>query len=242
MIARGAAQDLLSLDEVALVNQPGSEEAKGLDIIRALFHGNAGGGQGFLRTARLVQGDAEIQVSTARLGVVSDDVAEEGDLVPVDSRLAPGHRSQKRQHHHHKPCRSRLESAWQPAGAVGGGPDQDRHDPDAGQVLKAVGHKGVQHVAVIHETQHRRKCHCKKQGPGQWPAPDPAAQEPQRCRQRRRPGQGQPGPRVPDADFPARVDDGQVGGPDQLARVEPQGPRGDEHPLGQGVVQGGSVP
>ena len=181
---------------------------------------------------------AENPVSVACLGVERDDVAEEGDIVPVDSRLAPGRRPQKRQHRHHQTRRPRLQSRRQQAGAVHGGADEDCRDPDAGQVLKAVGHKGVIHVAVIHEAQHRRQRHRKEQGSGQRSPPDPVAHQPQGCRQCRRPGQGEPCPGVPEADVPPRVDDGQVGRPGQLARVEPQGPSRDEHPLGQGIVQG----
>ena len=113
-------------------------------MIRTLFHGNPGGSQGFLRTACLVQLDAEIVVSAPRLGVERDDVVVEGNPVPVDFPLgarspfqaAPAPPSQD------PPPPTSVSPA---AGRrpVHGGANEDCHDPDAGQVLKAVGHQGV---------------------------------------------------------------------------------------------------
>ena len=51
-----------------------------------------------------------------------------------------------------------------------------------------------------------------------------------------------PGERIPGVDIPQRIDDRQVGGPHQLAGVEPQAARGDQRSLGKPVVEGDFPP
>ena len=171
-------------------------------------------------------------MGTPRLRIERDDVAIEGFVVPIDARLPPSQQPQRDEGHRRNAQRPLLPPAWQATNPSGGRANDDRHDPDAGEVLKAVGDESVLHVAVIDEAEHRRQGDRKEQRPGQRSAPERPPEAPEGHGQRDGGDEIPPSERIGDADVPKWVDDGQASRPQELTRVKPQGAGRDERPFG----------
>ena len=222
--------------------------------VRTLGHGDVVGGERFFRAAGLEQRLAEIQMRVPRRRIVADDVAEEGRFVAVDARLPPRQRSQQHQDargdaHGDPParperpnhCRQRARRGGEAEGGRrsaerGRATDEDGQRPDVGQILIAVRDERELHVAVFHQPEHRRQRGREEQDAGERPAADPPAQPPER----RGRGDGcddvPPRERVRGVHLPVRVDDDEGRRPEQLADIDPQRVRRDEHALDEGVI------
>ena len=209
----------------------------GVGGIGPLLHGDAAGFQTLLVPPRLDQRIAQVEVRVAGLRVVRDDVAEQRHLVPVDPCLPPRQHPQHQHHGRSQPQRAAPVSVRQLAHAVRGCADQHRQHADGRQVLEPVGRERELQVAVVHEAQHRPQRHREVHHPRQWSPPDPVPPQPQPGGQRRRGRHVRPRQRVTGVDLPQRIDHRQIGRPQQLAGVEPQRPRCDQGPLGQGVAK-----
>ena len=145
----------------------------GIMRIRPLRHGDAGRGNRLLRTVQGNQRLSKIEVSPCRLRIMSNDVTKERDLIAVNSRLSPRQRSQDQQNDQGETQGGVAPRVRQPAGHEGRGPDDDRRQPDAGQVLVAVRDEREQHIRVVHEAERRRQRHGEEQRAGQWPPTNP---------------------------------------------------------------------
>ena len=181
-------------------------------------------------------------MGVACVRIVRDDVAEEGDPVPVDARLHPRLRAQHREHDGEPGGREPPPADRQAIGDVGGHADDHRQHAEAGQVLEAVGHQRELHVAVVDEPEHRRQRHGEEQRARQRPPPEPPPPEPQQGGKGRRPQDVRPGGGVRGADLPERVDHGQIRRPQQLADVEPQRASRDQHALDERVAERERLP
>ena len=112
-----------------------------------------------------------------------------------------------------------------------GGPTPDAggqsDDPEAGQVLKMVGHIGELEGVDVEESEGRKKCPDEKEEAGQQPgksaaaAPEEGQDHGDAERKEILPGLGR-------IDLPVGIDEHQVGGPDQLAQIEPDDPPGQQ--------------
>ena len=251
---QGAAQIRLGLGQASQMREYQPDAVLRLVGVRALGHGDVVGGERFFRTAGLEQRLAEIQMRVPRRRIVADDVAEEGRFVPVDARLPPRQRSQQHQHaggdaHGAPPARPERPNHCRPCAPRGGeaeggrrsaergrATDEDGQRPDVGQILITVRDERELHVAVFHQPEHRRQRDREEQGAGERPATGPPAQHPER----RGRGDGcddvPPRERVRGVHLPVRVDDDESRRPEQLADIDPQRVRRDEHALDEGVI------
>ena len=168
---------------------------------------------------------------------MGDDVAEERHAVAVDLGLPEGQGPEDGEHDRGKARRGHARPRRQAPRAKRRRARQHRNRSDPGQILVAVGDEGELHVAVIHETEHRRQRDREERRAGEGSAADPAAQDPERRAQGDNGRQTAPGQRVGGVDRPMRVDDGEAGGPEQLFDVEPQRMRGDQRPLDHRVAE-----
>ena len=234
----GAPQMAFGLVEALQLAQGHGEVHEGVVGVRPLRHGNASRRQGVVEAALGDQrlGKVQMRADGARIGV--DDVLEERRLVAVDAGLPPGQRS-KQQHEGNAAggCGSAPQAGQSPCGHRAGA-DGNRHRADASQVLVAIGHEGEQHVGVVNEAERRRQRDDEEQRPRKRASPDAVAQHPQRPSQGKPSDEGQPRKEVADLNVPARVDDGQVRRPCQLAEVEPHSAGSDQEPLDEGMIEG----
>ena len=106
---QGAENALFGFFEMVHFYKCEAEGGMCVSEIWALFHRDAGGSAGFLRTVRLGQCRGQIEMCISRLGIERDDVAEETDLVPVDARLLPSPHSEERQNDHCEAARAHPE-------------------------------------------------------------------------------------------------------------------------------------
>ena len=197
------------------------------------------GGDALLETAGIVQRLAEIVVRAPRSFVVRHDVAEEGHGVAIDLRLAPGKRRQHGQHDGGEAGERRPagKPVAEPARRADAGADNHGDQAEPGEVLKAVGDQGELHEPEVHEPQHRRQRDGKERCARQRSAAPSSPSEPQDGRERERSGETRPPHRIAPAHLPLRIDDGQIDRPQQLAGVEPQCARRDQHPFDRRVAE-----
>ena len=85
--------------------------------------------------------------------------------------------------------------------------DDDGHNPEANEVLKAVGDKSKLHIAVIDKPQNWQQRDPKKQRPSQWSTPNLMPEVPKRHHQRNSGDEIPPSQRVSNANVPKWVDD-----------------------------------
>ena len=233
----GPTEMAFRLVEVFQMAQRHAQVNERIMRIRPLLHGDAGRGNRLLRTIQSNQRLGKIEVRPGRLRIMSNDVTKERDFIAVNSRLPPRQRPQDQQDDHGEtPC-GVAPPVRQPAGHEGRGPDDDRGQSDAGQVLVAVRHEREQHIRVVHEAERRRQRHGEEQRAGQRPPPNPMPQTPEQPDQRRRGRQPCPPGQVPDPNVPMRIDNGEIRGIQQLAHVEPERARRDEHPLNHRIPE-----
>ena len=135
-------------------------------------------------------------------------MAIESFVVPIDACLPPGQQPQHNDNHRCNDPRTLLPPVGQATNAIRDRTDDDGHNPEASEVLKAVGDKRKLHIAVIDKAQNRRQRDHKKQHPSQRPTPNLMPKTPESYRQRDSCGQISPSQRIRDANVPKRIDEG----------------------------------
>ena len=111
--------------------------------------------------------------------------------------------------------------------------DNDGHNPNTCEILKAISDKSILHIAVINKFQNRQQRHRKKQRPGQRTTTNPRPKVPESYRQCNSGDEIPPSQWIGNADIPKRIDDGQLRRPHQFTGIKPQGASSDERTFGE---------
>ena len=135
---QGAGEAALRFVEAFQERQGLTERGVRVDRVRDEFDRQQSLFVAFLDAALLDQRAYEVGARAAGDGIVGDDVAEEGDLVAVDARVAPTQRAEDREHRCEDGCRGWLDASVQGRGAMGRGAHKHGGQADARQILKAV--------------------------------------------------------------------------------------------------------
>ena len=100
-------------------------------------------------------------MSIPSLRIKGHDVAEEGDRIAIDSRVAPSQPREERQYDRRCTLQSSAELGRHLACAIDRGTNYDRDHADTGEVLVSIGHERKLHVPVVHESEHWCQGHCE---------------------------------------------------------------------------------
>ena len=117
--------------------------------------------EALLEPADLDQFATEVQVSIPSLRIQGHDVAEEGDRIVIDSRVAPSQPREQRQDDRRCTLQSSAELGRHLACTMDRDTNYNRDHADTGQVLVPIRYERKLHVPVVHESEHWCQGHCE---------------------------------------------------------------------------------
>ena len=227
------AQDGFCFVEVFQPFEYCSKSIMSISKVRILLNSGTSKRQGLFVSSLVSQQYSQVVVSPPRIWIEAHNVPPERFVICPDLLMVQRtHRQQRKYKHHTSIPNAFLPQARQAICTISGRTDDDGHDPNTGEILKAVGDKSISHIAIIDETQHRRQRDRKEQRPSQRSFPQLQPETPQSGPHHDSSNKIPPSQQVGGMDVPTRVDNSQIGRPHQLPRVKPQGAGGNKRPFG----------